>query len=96
MINWCEYETYRNICWRFTVVRSGASVKLGVEVQCHVCDHAWENRPLCYNFRFRYTVYVTMPGKTDHFHISSYWYHVEARYSLNATVKSESRTLSVM
>ena len=19
----------------------------------HVCDHAWKNRPLCYNFRFR-------------------------------------------
>ena len=38
------------------------------------CDHAWENRPLCYNFRFR----------------DNYWYHVEPRYSLYATVKSES------
>ena len=36
--------------------------------------------------------YVTVPGKTDHFvQILRYWYHIEARYSLHATVKSESR-----
>ena len=38
--------------------------------------------------------YVTVPGKNDHFviiPISSYWYHVKVRYSLYATVISDSR-----
>ena len=39
-------------------------------------------------------IFVTVPGKNDQFVIisdSRYWYHVVARYSLYATVKSESR-----
>ena len=40
-----------------------------------------------FSVEFTLHTYVTMPGKTDHFQSSRYWYHVVVRYSLYAMVK---------